>query len=145
MPRNRQTGKAVFVLASLLSMAGMAVAQQEETPEERRARWDQGPQTIDVLNYPPEMQTRYERFAEKCAKCHNLSRPINAEFAPEEWASYLDKMMRKKGSGIGKKDKQEIYEFLVYDTQVRKPHLIKETAGSADAGTVEAPAKGGGK
>lgn len=132
------------LLAGVVGFVGVALAQQEETPEERRARWDRGSQTIDVSTYPPEMQQRYERFAEKCSKCHNLSRPINAEFAPEEWASYLEKMMRKKGSGIGKKDKREIYEFLVYDTQVRKPHLIKETTGSTDAGTVEAPAKGGG-
>ena len=61
------------------------------------------------------------------------------------WSAWVRRVLRKKGSGVGKKDKQEIYEFLVYDTQVRKPHLIKETAGSADAGTVEAPAKGGGK
>ena len=135
----------LIMLGGVFGLVGVVLAQQEETPEERRARWDRGPQTIDVWNYTPEMQTRYERFAEKCAKCHNLSRPINAEFAPEEWDSYLDKMMRKKGSGIGKKDKQEIYEFLAYDTTVRKPHLIKETAGSTDAGTVELPAEGGGK
>ncbi|MBI4597881.1 MAG: hypothetical protein HY737_05715 [Candidatus Omnitrophica bacterium] len=112
-----------------LAVAGLALAQSEETPEERRARWDQGPQTIDISAYPPEMQQRYELFAQKCAKCHNLSRPINAEFTPQEWEGYLDKMMRKKGSEVGKKDKREIYEFLVYDTQIRKPQYMTPPSG----------------
>lgn len=123
--RGHRTG--LLLLVGLITVGGVALAQQEETPEERRARWDRGPQTIDVSHYPPEMQERYELFAEKCSKCHNLSRPINAEFAPEEWATYLDKMMRKKGSGIGKKDKQEIYQFLCFDTQIRKPLLLRKT------------------
>lgn len=146
MSQRGKGGRApVLVLVSLMAVAGVALAQEEETPEERRARWDRGPQTIDVSNYPPEMQARYERFADKCSKCHNLSRPINAEFTTEEWASYLDKMMRKKGSGISKKDKNEIYEFLVYDTTIRKPQLIKRDPESTSAvsDSVKATTEGG--
>ena len=91
MPRDGQSYvRWAGLLAGVVGLVGVALAQAEETPEERRARWDRGPQTIDVSSYPPEMQTRYERFAEKCSKCHNLSWPINAEFAPEELATYLD-------------------------------------------------------
>ena len=126
-PEGRNYVRWAGLLAGVAGVVGVALAQQEETPEERRARWDRGPQTIDVSNYPPEMQTRYERFAEKCSQCHNLARPINAEFAPEEWSAYLDKKARKKGSGVGRKDKEEICKFLVYDTQIRKPLLLRKT------------------
>ena len=125
-------------------MVGVALAQAEETPEERRARWDRGPQTIDVSNYPSEMQGRYELFSEKCSQCHNLARPISAEFVLEEWAGYLDKMMRKKGSGITKKDKQKIYEFLVYDTQVRKPQFMRPAPGAPSSSGAPAAGQEGG-
>jgi hypothetical protein len=41
---------------------------------------DFGPATIDVSSYPPELQTTYKTLFPKCARCHELSRPLNSQF-----------------------------------------------------------------
>ena len=115
-----------IVLTSLVLGTSVFVMAQEETPEEKRVRWDQGPQTIDVSNYPPEMQKNYNLFAQKCSSCHNLARPVNAEFKIPDWERYTKRMLRKPGSGISPQDAKKIFEFLKYDTQVRKPELAKQ-------------------
>ena len=72
------------------------------------------------------MQEAYKVFASKCSKCHTLARPINSPYAiPEEWERYIKMMMRKPGSGIDPKSAKTIYEFLKYDSQVRKKKLYE--------------------
>ena len=80
---------------------------------------DRGPNFIDVSVYPPEMQENYKRFEKKCSRCHTLARPINSEFAGEEWRKYVYKMMRKPGSGLTPKTAEPIIQFLIYDSEVR--------------------------
>ncbi|MBI5750217.1 MAG: hypothetical protein HZA00_13950 [Nitrospinae bacterium] len=88
--------------------------------------YDKGSDRIDVSKYPKVMQEAYKVFASKCSKCHNLSRPINSPYAiPEEWERYIKMMMRKPGSGIDPKSAKTIYEFLKYDSQVRKRELYE--------------------
>ena len=81
---------------------------------------DQGPNFIDVSNYPQEMQTLYNVFTRRCSKCHTVARPINSDFTPGEWKKYVQKMMRKAGSGLTPKTADQITEFLIYDAQHRK-------------------------
>jgi hypothetical protein len=107
---------------------------------------DLGPAEIDVSDYPKEMRQSYHVFAFKCAACHTVARPINSQFlelTPEElatakkddpdlfkdsklvmpeekiWSRYVKRMMLKPGCPVGK-DAKTIYEFLVYDSKVRK-------------------------
>lgn len=88
--------------------------------------YDKGSAGIDVSKYPRGMQEAYKVFASKCSKCHTLSRPINSPYAiPEEWERYIKMMMRKPGSGIDPKSAKTIYEFLKYDSQVRKKELYE--------------------
>ncbi len=111
--------------------AMVAIASEPSSPE-TLAKYDSGPATIDVSGYPAESQDGYKIFAQRCTKCHSLARPINADYAlPDEWSRYVKRMMRKPGSGISKKDGKAIYEFLVYDSSVRKADLIeaKKKAG----------------
>ena len=84
---------------------------------------DKGPNFIDVTAYSPKMQEAYELFTRKCSRCHTVARPINSDFAPEEWREYVYKMMKKPGSGLTPKTADNIIEFLVYDSQ----HREKET------------------
>ena len=71
-------------------------------------------------------KANYELFAARCAKCHSLARPINSDYAlDEEWSRYVKRMMRKPGSGISPKEAKKIYEFLAYDSSVRKKDLIE--------------------
>ncbi len=81
---------------------------------------DKGPNVIDVTAYPAKMQETYERFRNKCSRCHTVARPINSTFTPEEWRKYVYKMMRKPGSGLNPKTAEQIIEFLIYDTQHRE-------------------------
>ncbi len=108
---------------------------------------DFGPTTINVSHYPKKMQAYYKLFLSKCSKCHSVARPINAQFleltpkgeifakkedpeifkdtdvwkvSPVIWDKYVHKMMAKHGAVITKKEGHEIYEFLVYDSKMRK-------------------------
>lgn len=81
---------------------------------------DNGPNFIDVSEYPEEMQTLYAVFTRRCSRCHTVARPINSNFTAEEWRKYVLKMMRKPGSGLTPKTAEQIIKFLTYDAQHRE-------------------------
>ena len=108
---------------------------------------DFGPAEIDVSEYPPQMKKDYKVFAFKCAACHTIARPINSQFielnaeeqaalkkeAPimftdkrmgliEEkiWNRYVKRMMSKPGCPVKPDDGKQIWEFLVFDSKLRK-------------------------
>lgn len=113
-------------LALLLAVAGVAVAQ-DPSSEDALKKFDSGAKTIDVSSYPDEMKANYELFANRCSKCHTLARPINSDYALEdEWSRYVKRMMRKPGSGIKPKEAKKIYQFLAYDSSIRKKDLIEQ-------------------
>ncbi|MDE3068579.1 MAG: hypothetical protein KGJ60_13675 [Verrucomicrobiota bacterium] len=118
--------------ALALSMAGVARADDlDAATKAHLAQLDSGPSTVDVSQYPQGIQDDYHVFAQKCAQCHKLSRPINSDYVlPEEWARYVKRMMYKPGSGISGSEAKKIYDFLVYDASVRKKDLLdKKLAG----------------
>ncbi len=90
--------------------------------------YDKGPSTIDIASYSTEMQDIYTKvYTPKCSKCHTIARAINAPYAlPDEWMSYIKKMMKKPGSGINPKAAKSIYAFCVYDSEIRKKDLIEQ-------------------
>ncbi|MBI4597875.1 MAG: hypothetical protein HY737_05685 [Candidatus Omnitrophica bacterium] len=82
---------------------------------------DLGPDQIDVSAYPRQMQQSYGLFAQKCSRCHTLARPINSQWAsPPFWEQYVKRMWHKPGTGINGVEARQIWEFLSYDSQVRK-------------------------
>jgi len=99
---------------------------------------DEGPDRIDVSDYPADQRERYEIFAIKCSKCHTLARPINARLTPEEWQSYVKKMSRRPGSGINEESGQRIAEFLRYYS-VRKDGEKRKPADAATSGAAKKP------
>jgi hypothetical protein len=71
------------------------------------------PHEIDAL--PPDVQKSYALFAQKCSRCHTLSRPLSAPITDvEHWKAYVGRMRRQSGSGISEKDGDEILIFLKY-------------------------------
>src|ERR1041385_5619666 len=75
--------------------------------------WAQQSGSIDVSGYPPEVQKQYKTFAEKCSKCHDLSRPLTAKYTTEaQWREMVSRMARKPGASISRKDQGEITKFL---------------------------------
>jgi hypothetical protein len=118
--------RAVFLCVTTVTLIGVGVerARGEELDEATKARIakaEAGPATIDVSKYPQQIQDDYGPFSQKCAQCHKLSRPVNSDYVlPGEWGRYIKRMMYKPGSGINGTEAKQIYEFLVYDSSVRK-------------------------
>ncbi len=101
--------------------------EAEEGEEESEFPEDQGPNKIDVSEYPKEQQKNYKLFSSKCSKCHTLARPINSKFVtPKEWTAYVKLMGKKRRSGVRKKDIPKITSFLIFDSAIRKKELLKE-------------------
>ncbi len=74
----------------------------------------------DVSNYPPDVQKQYRVFADKCSRCHDLSRPLSAKYTTEaQWRGMVARMARKPGAGISPKDQDTITRFLVYHQQAQ--------------------------
>lgn len=132
----KQVSYLVFCLT--LFWAGTSAASDKSSPADTSQagfkELEKGPKTIDVSKYPKGMQENYKIFEKACSKCHNLARPINSTYAlPDEWERYIKRMKRKPGSGIGSKEAKAIYEFLVYDSQVRKKELYEKKLKEQEA------------
>ena len=121
-----KTKFSIVLLAMAVAGAGYALAQALDAATQARiARFEKGPATINVSRYPSTIQADYEVFTQKCSQCHKLSRPINSDYAlPSEWSRYVHRMMSKPGSGIDGSNGKKIYEFLVYDSSVRKKAMV---------------------
>src|SRR5215467_788675 len=134
--KNMVSLRALLFAAAVLALAGVsAVRAEEEMDAATKARiekYEKGPATIDVSKYPDGIKENYEVFSQKCTQCHKLSRPINSDYAlPEEWSRYIKRMMHKPGSGISAGEGKKIYEFLVYDSSIRKKAMVDEKLGKA--------------
>ncbi len=124
----KKTLAATILLAAVLTPAGllMHAQQQQQRPIDPIVlTWDAGPATIDVARYSPNMKKNYKVFTELCSRCHTLARAINSDFVLEsDWERYIKKMMRRAGTKIiNPDDALLIYEFLVYDSKIRKKEL----------------------
>jgi hypothetical protein len=108
--------------------------QLDAETKARVERFEKGPATVNVSKYPSGIQANYEVFTQKCSQCHKLSRPINSDYAlPDEWSRYIKRMMNKPGSGISSGDGKKIYDFLVYDSSVRKKAMLDAKLAKASA------------
>jgi cytochrome c5 len=138
-----------FLIAASLVLVGTsllrAADQLDPETKARVERFEKGAATINVSKYPAGIQENYEVFSQKCTQCHKLSRPINSDYAlPEEWSRYVKRMMNKPGSGIGSSEGKKIYDFLVYDSSVRKKAMVDAKlakAAPADKAAAEAKIK----
>jgi hypothetical protein len=124
-----------LVVTAGFGAARLARAADDQLDPETKARierFEKGPATVDVSKYPQAIQDNYEVFSSKCSQCHKLSRPINSDYAlPDEWSRYIKRMMHKPGSGISPGEGKKIYEFLVYDSSVRKKSMVTDKLAKA--------------
>src|SRR5262252_9221396 len=111
--------------AGTITVARAADENLDPETKARIERFEKGPATVDVSKYPDGIKDNYELFSTKCSQCHKLSRPINSDYAlPDEWSRYIHRMMSKPGSGIDGGSGLKIYNFLVYDSSVRKKAML---------------------
>jgi hypothetical protein len=82
-------------------------------------------QTLVRDQFAADQRPRYDMFAQKCTRCHELARPIAAlmsgvtplsadKFDEEGIKKYVVKMMRKPNSGIVKEEARDLIQFLTY-------------------------------
>jgi cytochrome c5 len=127
----------IAVLGLTIAAATALVARAADEPldaetKARVERFEKGPATVNVSKYPDGIKENYEVFSAKCSQCHKLSRPINSDYAvPEDWSRYIKRMMRKPGSGISTGDGKKIFDFLAYDSSVRKKKMLDEKLAKA--------------
>lgn len=70
---------------------------------------------LDVATIPAETRADYELFAQRCSKCHALSRALNSGIDDDEfWSRYVERMRKQPGSGISPEDEVGILRFLHY-------------------------------
>ena len=135
MQMNNKFGVLLLGVAALVLLgAGVARAEDQLDAETkaRIERFEKGPATVDVSKYPQAIQDNYELFSHKCSQCHKLSRPINSDYAtPDEWSRYIKRMMFKPGSNISTADGKKIYEFLAYDSSIRKKTMLDDKLAKA--------------
>ena len=128
----RTTGLALAAVAILWANAACAEDALDAATKARIEKFEKGATTIDLAKYPQGIKDNYEVFSQKCTQCHKLSRPINCDYVmPDEWSRYVKRMMRKPGSGISTAEAKSIYEFLVYDSSVRKKAQLDERLAAA--------------
>ena len=129
--------KIITILGLTIAAGGVLVVRAADEPldaetKARVERFEKGPATVNVSKYPDGIKENYEVFSAKCSQCHKLSRPINSDYAlPEEWSRYIKRMMRKPGSGISAGDGKKIFDFLAYDSSVRKKKMLDEKLAKA--------------
>jgi hypothetical protein len=68
---------------------------------------DLGPATLDVSKYPAKFQEGYKLLVDRCAQCHQPSRPLNSQFAEMEGKEMKD---REAAVAKLKKDHPELFK-----------------------------------
>ena len=128
--------RTLLFAATALAIVWAGAARAEDTldaaTKARIEAFEKGPATIDISKYPAALKDNYDLFSQKCTQCHKLSRPINSDYClPSEWSRYVKRMMRKPGSGISSSEAKAIYEFLAYDSSVRKKAAVDAKLAAA--------------
>ncbi len=132
--RNRILTVLVFVMIlTVPALLLRAYADPQERPVDPVVlKWDEGPDKVDISKYPANVKKGYKVFADLCARCHPLARAINCDFVlADDWERYIKRMMRRGGTLIKPDDALQIFEFVVYDSKIRKKELYERRLAGA--------------
>ncbi len=86
---------------------------------------------LDVSALPADIRTDYGVFAQRCSKCHSLTRALNSGISDDHyWALYVERMRRQPASGITTDDVPVVLRFLhYYSVEVERARERAKTAG----------------
>jgi hypothetical protein len=74
---------------------------------------------LDGSKLPENVRDDYALFAQRCSKCHGLSRPLQSGITSDAyWAGYVERMRRQPASGITPAEAPAILRFLHYYSTV---------------------------
>jgi hypothetical protein len=92
----------------------------------------------DTTQLPEGLRADYALFAQRCSKCHSLSRPLSSGIDDDRfWKMYVEQMRLKPGSGISMADEEPILRFLHYYSFQKKGRDIKAETPAPSAGAPE--------
>jgi hypothetical protein len=120
----RQAARLVKWLAVATGAAALVVASGTRAHSQAGA-------SLDVSGFPPEQQQHYKVFADKCSRCHDLSRPLTAKYNEAGWRQLVQRMARKPGAGINRREQQEITDFLIFNGQQGRGGARPESPAAA--------------
>ena len=127
----RKFGSLAIAMMALVSLALYATTParsdaMDPAEKARLAKLDAGKKVIDVSKYTAEQKANYALFMKKCVKCHSTARPINTRFVlPGEGERYIKRMVFKPDSKMTEADGKKIYQFLLYDSSIRKADSLR--------------------
>jgi hypothetical protein len=99
--RTRRTAALAIAAATAASLVGCPSAGRDDG--------------LDAARLPAEVRGDYAVFAQRCSKCHSLSRPLESGITEDAfWVAYVARMRRQPGSGISHADEVPILRFLHY-------------------------------
>jgi hypothetical protein len=77
---------------------------------------------LDASTLPPEVRDDYQVFAQRCSKCHALSRALDSGIDDDAfWRRYVERMRHQPASGITLDDQAKILSFLHhYSMEIRR-------------------------
>ena len=88
---------------------------------------------LDPSTLPESQRADYAIFAQRCSKCHALSRPLNAGITDDAyWAMYVARMRRQPASGISESDEVAVLRFLHYYSAEQKDAAAQRSQNAAD-------------
>ncbi|MGH7280801.1 MAG: hypothetical protein ACRELY_04705 [Polyangiaceae bacterium] len=89
---------------------------------------------LDPSTLPESQRADYAIFAQRCSKCHSLSRPLNAGITDDAyWAMYVARMRRQPGSGISETDEVAVLRFLHYYSSAQKNAVAQKNEDVAES------------
>jgi hypothetical protein len=89
---------------------------------------------LDVNQLPAMVRDDYALFAQRCSKCHALSRALNSGIDDDEfWNRYVTRMRLQPASGISPEDEVGILRFLHYYAGELRRRKAPPAQGRADA------------
>jgi hypothetical protein len=73
--------------------------------------------SINVKNYPSQVQDLYTLFEAKCTTCHGLKETLRSPgVIPSYWEQTVERMKQMPKSDISSDDAHKITEFLIYNS-----------------------------
>jgi len=95
-------------------------------------------ETAYAAKLPPDVRPSFDVFAQRCSKCHSLSRPLDSGIDDDAyWQMYVRRMRLQPGSGISQNDEKIILEFLHYYAKERRERKTQPPPAVVDAAAAD--------
>lgn len=117
---------------ALASAVLLPLASSACSPSPRAGVPKSSGDALDPSTVPEERREDYALFAQRCSKCHSLSRALdNGHVEDRFWERYVDRMRRQPGSGISPAEVPSILRFLHFWSQAQARAAATPTSKEA--------------